>query len=202
MENISIIITPALTMLLVGLIVPWAISMRQRAEQKAIADKCLCYPRSGVTVLWITSGVAVLLTAVALICTILSIVDPEMMDTTAEDIPYIILTWGLCIALDVFTITLSVVFMRKITYNSDSFTDIKFYKKHKYLYKDITKIESTVKARFVDTAYGVDKAMKGKLKIYFGENCVKISAKILGITEFMAVLQKQCPTLYTDLTSI
>lgn len=121
------------------------------------------------------------------------------MDTTADDILGITFTWLLCIALDIFTIVFSILFMRTITYNSDSFTDNKFYnKKHEYFYRDITKIESTVKVNPTFTAYGSYDGMTGKLKIYFGENCVKIPARMLGVTEFIKVLQTKCPNLYTN----
>ena len=204
MGDISIILpsvlTPVLTTLLLGIIMPWIISMRQRAEKKAIADKCICHPRAAVRAMWVLSAVAILLTVAALVCTILSIVNPEMMDTSADDIGGIIAVWVLCIALDVVTIVFSILFMRKIIYNSNSFTDIKLYnKKHEYFYKDITKIESTVKAESTYTDYGVINGRKGKLKIYFGEKCVKIPAWMFGITEFITLLQTQCPNLYINL---
>lgn len=196
MEKISIIMTPALTMLLVGLMLPWINSMRQRAEKKAVDDKCVCYPRSSVIALWVLFGVAVLLTVAVLVCTILSIVNPEMMDTSDDDIVGIIFTWVLSIAVDAFTIVASIMFTRKITYNIDSFTDIKSYnKKHEYFYRDITKIENTVKANPTCTVYGEFKGMKGKLKIYFGDKCIKIPAQMLGVTEFIAFLKTQCPNL-------
>ncbi|MCM1368444.1 MAG: hypothetical protein NC184_06535 [Roseburia sp.] len=191
MEKISISLTPALTILLVGMIVPWIISVRKKAEKIAIDDKCVCYSRSSVIALWITFGAAVLLTVAALVCTVLSIIDPEMMHTSSEDTAGIVLVWVLCIALDVFTIVASIMFMRKITYNSDSFTDFVFYKKERtYLYKDITKLESAVKM-----VYGAMPSRIGKLKIYFGEKCVKIPARMFGIIEFIAFLQTQCPNL-------
>lgn len=175
------------------------ISIRQRAEKKAIENKQICYSRAAVNVLWITSGLSILLTVAAIVCTILSIINPEMMDTSADDTAGIIITDMLCIALDVFSIVVLIMFMRKITYNGDSFTEIKFYhKKHEYFYKDITKIENTVKATLAYTDYGVINGRKGKLKIYFGEKCVKIPAKMLGITEFIAFLQTQFPNLYID----
>lgn len=120
-----------------------------------------------------------------------------MMDTSAEDIGGIVAVWVLCIALDVFTIVVSIIFMRKITYNSNSFTDIRSYnKKSEYFYRDITKIESTVQVVPSYTAYGAYNGRKGKLKIFFGEKYVKIPAYMLGITEFIAFLQTQCPNLF------
>ncbi|MDE5593554.1 MAG: hypothetical protein K2I75_06445 [Clostridiales bacterium] len=199
MDNIVIILTSILTIVLVVLLVPLIMSARQKAEIKAIDDKCICYPSISVKVLWITTGVALLLTVIALVCTILSIINPEMMDTTADDTIWIILTWVLCIALDAFTIVFSIMFMRTITYNNDSFTDIKFCnKKHEYFYKDITKIESTVRANPTYTAYGAFEGRKGKLKVYFGERCVKIPANMLGVTEFISLLQTQRPNLFIN----
>lgn len=198
MEVIRIIVTPTLTMLLVSLIIPWAMSIRQRAEKKAIDEKCICYPRTSVNALWVLSVVAILLTVVALVCTILSIENPEMMDTTADDIPGIVAAWVLSIALDVFTIVFTIKFMRKITYNRDSFADNRFFnKKQEYFYRDIIKIENSVQAFPLYTAYGVSDGRKGKLKIYFGEKCVKIPANMLGVIEFVALLKTQCPNLFT-----
>lgn len=199
MEKIGIILTPALTIFLVSLIIPWIFSIRQRAEIKAIDEKQICYPRASVKALWILFGISILLTVIALVCTILSIVNPEMMGVSSDDIAGITITCVLSIALDVFTIVASIMFMRRITYNGDSFTEIKFYnKKHEYFYNDITKIECTVKANPIYTAYGVYKGMKGKLKIYFGEQCVKIPANMLGVTEFISLLQTQCPNLFIN----
>lgn len=197
MDVIRIIVTPALTMLLVSLILPLAMSRRQRAEKQVIDDKCICYSRADVRAMWVLSAVAILLTVVTLVCTILSIVNPEMMDTSADDIGGIVAVWALCIALDVFTIVFTILFMRKINYNGDSFTDSRFYnKKREYFYSDITKIENTVQVIPTYTAYGVTDGRKGKLKIYFGEICVKIPASMLGITEFIAFLKTQCPNLF------
>lgn len=197
MDVVRIIVTPALTMLLVSLILPMVMSMRQRAEKKAIEDKCICYPRSAANAMWVLSAVAILLTIVALVCTILSIVNPEMMDTSADDIGGIVAVWVLCIALDLFTIVFSIIFMRKIIYNSNSFMDIRIYKKkQEYFYKDITKIESNIQVIPSYTAFGVIDGRKGKLKIYFGENFVKIPANMLGVFEFNELLKTQCPELF------
>lgn len=199
MDVIRIFATQALTLLLVSLILPLAISMRKRAEKKAIDDKCICYARAAVNAMWVLSAVAILLTVVALVCTILSIVNPEMMDTTADDIGGIVAVWVLCLALDVFTIVVTILFMRKITYNGNSFTDSRFYnKKREYFYCDITKIENTIQVIPTYTAFGVSDGRKGKLKIYFGEICVKIPAGMLGIIEFIAFLKKQRPNLFID----
>lgn len=199
MENIGIILTPALTILLVGLIVPLIFSARKKAEQEAINDKCVCYPRLSVKVLWGTVVFAILLTLTALVCTILSIINPEMMGVSSDDTAGIIIACVLSIALDIFTISASIIFMRKLTYNSDSFTDMKFGRKKKeYFYTDITKIESNVRAIPTYTNYGIYDGRKGKLKIYFGNNYVKIPAIMVGIIEFIAHLQTQRSDLFIN----
>ena len=194
MKIIGSALTPALTMLLVSLIVPWIATIRQKAEKAAIDDKRICYLRSGVIAMWVMSGVAILLTLAVLIGTIFYIVEPEIMESSPDDIWGISLTWVLCVALDVFTIVFAIITTRQITYNKDSFTDIRaFRKKQQYFYKDITKIESTVKI-----VYGQYESRKGKLKIYFGEKCVKIPAMMFGVKEFMKLLHKTCPNLDFD----
>ncbi|MCH5158407.1 MAG: hypothetical protein J1F33_04315 [Clostridiales bacterium] len=187
-------LTPALTMLLVALIVPWLATVRQKAEKNAIDSKSICYPRSSVIAMRIMSGVVILLTLAVLICTILYTVIPEIMEHSDKDIWGIPLTWVLCVAVDVFTIVFAVIMTRKITYDHNSFTDIRlFRKKQQYFYKDITKIENTVKI-----VYGMYESRKGKLKIYIGEKCVKIPAMMLGVNEFVKLLHNKCPQLDFD----
>lgn len=194
MKTIGGVLTPVLTMLLVALIVPRIAIIRQKAEKAAIDDKSICYLRSGVIAMWVLSGVAVLLTLAVLVGTILCIVIPEIMESSTEDIWGITLTWVLSVSLDVFTIVFAIITARKITYNKNSFTDIRlFRKKQQYFYKDITKIESTVKI-----VYGTYESRKGKLKIYFGEKFVKIPATMFGVNEFMKLLQTKCPNLDFD----
>ena len=113
------------------------------------------------------------------------------MEFSTEDIWGITLTWVLSVALDVFTIVFAVIMTRKLTYNENSFTDIRlFTKKQQYFYKDVTKIESTVKIVF-----GTYESRKGKLKIYFGEKCVKIPAMMFGVNEFIQLLHAKCPNI-------
>ena len=199
MKNISSALTPVLTMLLVALIVPRIAIIRQKAEKAAIDDKSICYLRSGVIAMWVLSGVAILLTLAVLVCTILCVVNPEIMEFSTEDIWGITLTWVLSVALDVFTIVFAIITARKITYNKNSFTDIRlFRKKQQYFYEDITKIENTVKivyGTYESRIYGGNESRKGKLKIYFGEKCVKIPAMMFGVNEFIQLLHAKCPNI-------
>ncbi len=194
MKIISSVITPALTILLVWLIVPCIVSIRHKAEKAAIDDKKMCYLRSGVITMWVLLGVAFLLTLAVLVGTILYIVIPEIMEASTGDIWGIILTWVLGVILDVFIIVFLTICTREITYNNNSFTDIRLNrKKQQYFYKDITKIESTIKI-----VYGMSESRRGNLKIYFGEKYVKIPATMLGVNEFMTLLHTKCPNLNFD----
>lgn len=186
------ILTPALTILLVGLILPQIAAARQKADQLAADMKCVCYSHGSILAMRILSVVSIILTIVLLVCTVLSIIDPEMMDTTSDDIGGIVATWILSVALDVFTIVWTIKFTRKIYYNNTTITEIQpFNKKQEFLLSDITSIRNTV--ALVIGQYPPHR--KGKLEIYFGEKCIKIRAQMHGVNELIAMLYDNCPEL-------
>lgn len=190
MREISIMLVPGLTVLLVGLIMPFIASVKYKAEQSASNGRNVCYSRADILAMRICAVILILLTSVTLVCTISSIIYPDM-STSFEDICGITILWILCIMLDVFSITWSIKFTRKIHYNNTSFVEIKpFNKKRKYFYTDITSIKNTAIVRL-----GRNPDFKGALKIYFGEECVKIPARMFGVSKFINVLRQKCPNI-------
>lgn len=185
MENLGIYLTPVMTMILVSLIIPMIASSRQQGDLDATRAKCVKYGDTSLLLLRIFSVLLYLLTVVAIVCTILCIIDPEMMEFSSDDILGICFMYVLCIFSDIFTSYATITFTRRIYYDEQSFTDIKpFNKKKMYLFSDITGITNTVSGTI-----GVQTTRKGNLKIYFGEECVKIPAQMYGIAEFISVLR-------------
>lgn len=171
----------------------WFLLLRQKSEKNAVDSKIICYLRRELIAMCLLTVVAFLFTVAALICTIFSVVNSELMETTTQDIWGIVLLGVLCIALDVTTIVFVIIFSRKIVYNNESFVDIRLKKKQQYCYKDITKIENTLKI-----TCGIYESRKESLKIYFGEKYVKIPAAMLGVTTFVTYLHTKCPSSVFD----
>lgn len=188
METIGKIITPALTILLVGLILPMVSSSERKSAETAEKDRCISYGRGRLFTLKLLAAFLILLTLATIICTVLSIVDPQMMDVSSEDVGGIVFLWILCLAVDLSVILVSLLFRRKICYDDVSFTEfMPFRKPKRYLFSDITGITSTIVVRQSKPII-----CNGKLKIYFGKECVKIPELMYGVGPFIEVLHEKC----------
>ena len=188
MEEVVRFLTPLVIMFAVGLIIPIIFSAERKAELSAEKDSCVCYMRSKVIWLRVFFFFFALLTLVIFVYTILSVLYPEMVGVTSKDIWGIVLVWVLSVGLEILTIIFSIVFTRKICYNDISFTEIRpFNKKKEYFYSAITGIDNTIKIVPGDLMH-----RKGKLKIYIGQECVKISSAMCGVPKFIKVLHSKC----------
>ena len=191
MRYVSIPVVTVFIVLLSTVITPLILSAKQKAELAVTEDNCVCYSRALIKILRVFAVFFILLTIVVLVLTILSIADPEMMETDSDDIVFIVLSWLLCIMADIATITPSILLTRKIYYDNKYFTEIKpFNKKKRYFYSDVTRIENTVIVEL-----GEQSVRKGKLKIYFGNECVKVSAYMYGVKNFIKVLHAKCKNI-------
>ena len=114
-----------------------------------------------------------------------------MMGVSSEDIGGIAFLWILCIVFDILSIFIYTILKRKIFYYDVSFTEFKLFRKpKKYLFSDITGIINDTK--IVIYSYRSPTRRKGKLKIYFGNECVKISGLMHGISPFIEVMHEMC----------
>ena len=188
MEYIKAIVVPVLIILLIGLILPLVLSAEKKSAYFAAKDRYICYGSGMIFCVKLFIGYLILVTLATIICTVLSIVDPQMMGVSSDDIGGIVLVWILCILFDIFIILVFMFFKRKIYYDDVSFTEFRIFRKQKkYLFSDITGIMNTVVIH-----QGKPKNCKGKLKIYFGKECVKIPALMYGIGPFIEVLHEKC----------
>lgn len=191
MKTIGAIITPALTILLVGLILPMVLSADKKSAKTAEKEHCICYGSAIMFTVKLFAVALMLVTSVTIVCTILSIIDPQMMGVSSEDIGGIAFLWILCIVFDIAVTLVFMFFKRKIYYDDVSFTEYSpFGKPKKYLFSDITGIINDTK--IVIYSYRSPTRRKGKLKIYFGNECVKISGLMHGISPFIEVLHEKC----------
>lgn len=194
MKILGTILTPALTILLVGLIIPMIAAARQKGDLEAARGKCLQYGDTRLLLLRMFTALFYLLTLVGIVCTVLSIIDPEMMDVTSDDTAGICIALALGVAGDIFCTAVSISFTRKIYYDGQTFTDIRPFNKQKtYSFAEITDIKNTVTGTI-----GMQPTRQGRLKIYFGEECVKIPAQMYGIAEFISTLRQSRKDIHFD----
>ena len=194
MEILGTILTPALTILLVSLLIPMIAASRYKGDLDAARGKCLRYGDTAILMLRICTALFYLLTLVGIVCTVLSIIAPEMMDVTSDDTAGICVTITLCVAGDIFSTFASISFTRRIYYDGQTFTDIRPFNKQKtYSFAEITDIKITVTGTI-----GMQPTRQGRLKIYFGEECVKIPAQMYGIAEFISTLRQSRKDIHFD----
>ncbi len=189
------VILPAITTVLIGVLVPLIMERitdsQQKAEKKASKTKCIGYSRSDNIAMSVMTGFSVLLVAAALACMILCIKYPEKFEATAKEIYMFAGLFVLCFAFAIFTIVWTISFTRKICYNETYITDIRpFAQKKKYLYSDITSVGNSIVMM-----YGPFPTRKGKLTIFFDDKCLKIPARMFGVSECLENLRKQRPDL-------
>lgn len=189
MDIIGITIMLSLSLLLLAL--PLALSYEKKSAYFAAKEHCICYGAGMILFAKLFMGYLILLTLAAIVCTVLSIIDPQMMGVSSEDIGGIVFAWILCIVFDILSIFIYTILKRKIFYDDVSFTEFKLFRKpKKYLFSDITGIINDTK--IVIYSYRSPTRRKGKLKIYFGKECVKISGLMHGISPFIEVLHEKC----------